>query len=347
MPTVSAARDQVLVRVQTQLVKDALAATGTGGVLSRREQDQLQRGDVLLGAAQELRRNGGAGAMVRVDPLVDTAARKVVGALDAVDKKGRGQGKISRAEAREAVAAHGDAGLRIGRAFELLTGQKLEARGGPSVALAADVQKALASRGFSVLSGLKSDEPSAWVQKKIEDALESWGGDAGLMTLGRLKVDGGSVHVATTTQWQRGKVTEMIGFFDAEGRALGRAHIVRDEDTYAMKMHATDLTGAPGAELASFAGGTPPAQAWVDALKAHLQTRFDNGEDLGVDISKAALPPALVAAYEFLERNTPDGTGLSRVSFQGQTAYVLHDYSCVSSHHVFSADGTRLETYSG
>ena len=346
MPTVSAARDQVLTRVQTELVKDALAAAGKGGVLSKAEQDTLHRDDVLKNAAMELRRNGGKGTVVRLAPLVDAAAAKVIGALDGVDKPGRGKGKISRAEARQAVATKGDAGFRIGRAFELLTGASLEAKGGASPALAAAVQRHLAAQGFATLSSLHADEPTSWVQKKIEDTLDTWGGD-GLMTQGRLKLDGQTVHVATATAWKRNSLTEVIGFFDGEGRALGRARIVRDEDSFAMQLHATDLAGQPGAALASFAGGTPPPKAWVDALKAHLKTKFDNGDDMGVDIGKAALPAALVPAYEFLERNTPDGTGLSRVDFQGATAYVLHDYSCVSSHHVFSADGTRLETYSG
>lgn len=346
MPTISAARDQVLTRVQTQLVKDALAASGKGGVLSKAEQDKLDRDDLLKSAAMELRRNGGKGAVVRLAPLVDAAANKVIGALDGVDKTGRGKGKISRAEAREAVASKGDAGFRIGRAFELLTGASLEAKGGASPVLAAAVQRHLAAKGFAVLSSLHSDEPTAWVQKKIEDTLEQWSGDC-VMTQGRLKLDGQTVHVATATVWKRNSLTEIIGFFDAEGRALGRARIVRDEDSFAMQMHETDLAGQPGATLASFAGGTPPPTPWVDALKAHLKTKFDNGDDMGVDIGTSALPAALVPAYQFLERNTPDGTGLSRVDFQGRTAYVLHDYSCVSSHHVFSADGTRLETYSG
>lgn len=346
MPTVSAARDQVLTRVQTQLVKDALAASGKGGVLSKAEQEKLDRDNLLKSAAMELRRNGGKGAQVRLAPLVDAAANKVIGALDGVDKSGRGKGKISLAEAREAVATKGDAGFRIGRAFELLTGASLEAKGSASPALAAAVQAHLSAKGFAVLSSLRTDEPTAWVQKKIEDTLGKWSSD-GLMTQGRFKLDGQTVHVATTTEWKRGSLTEIIGFFDAEGRALGRARIVRDNDTFAMKMHATDLAGQAGAALASTSAGTAPPQAWVDALKAHLKAKFDNGDDMGVDIGKSALPAALVPAYEFLVRNTADGTGLSRVDFQGATAYVLHDYSCVSSHHVFSSDGTMLETYSG
>lgn len=346
MPTVSAARDQILTRVQTQLVKDALAASGKGGVLSKAEQEKLDRDDVLKSAAMELRRNGGKGAQVRLAPLVDAAANKVIGALDGVDKPGRGKGKISRAEAREAVASKGDAGFRIGRAFELLTGASLEAKGGASPALAAAVQRHLAAQGFAVLSSLKADEPSAWVQKKIEDTLDTWGGD-GVMAQGRLKLDGQTVHVATATTWKRDTLIEIIGLFDGEGRALGRARIVRDNDSFTMQMHATDLAGQAGAKLASTSAGTPPPKAWVDALKAHLKTKFDNGDDMGVDIDTPALPAALLPAYQFLERNTPDGTGLSRVDFQGRTAYVLHDYSCVSSHHVFTADGAMLETYSG
>jgi hypothetical protein len=66
---------------------------------------------------------------------------------------------------------------------------------------------------------------------------------------------------------------------------------------------------------------------------------------LGTRIKRAELPPTVRAAFEFAERNTPDGVGLEKMTFQGKTAYAIHDYSCVSSVAIFSEEGKKLFSF--
>ncbi len=339
-------RDQLASRIHTQLVRDALAASNKGGVLSKAEEGKLER-TVLRDAAAELRRGGAA--VVRLEPWVDAAAAKVIGALDSIDKPGRGKGIISVAEAREAVATKGDAGFRIGHAFELLTGASLDGGGVVSPKLQRAVEQLVENQGFTVLSGLSADKPTAWVQKKIEDTLGAWGGD--LMTSGKIKMGDETVHVATALlPMKRTKLTEMIGFFDSEGRAIARAHIDRDDNSGELQMRSASLKGKTGSVLAAVPGpgATAPPKAWTDALKTEVETKYGNGDDLGPSIKRSALPSKeLLAAFEFAERNTPDGVGLERVSFQGRDAYAIHDYSCVSSVALYTPEGKQLFSLTG
>lgn len=348
MPTIRASRDQVISRAHTQVMKDAIAAMGKGGTLSKAEQDKLER-TLVRDTAQEMRwaiqrgeQANKKDKLVRLEPLVEKAVEKITIAVDGVDKPGKGKGFISLAEAREAVATKGDAGLRIGKAFELITGASLEVKGEASAALKKAVDKHIATAKFDVLEGLADtteQTPTAWVQSKIEDVLEKWGD--GLMSQGIAKIGGETVHVATTTTWERKKLVEHIGFFDAEGRVVGRASIERNEDTFALKMKSS--SGAVLAE-ASHKKTTAPAD-YVKALKDEVQKKYDDGEDLGARIKESALPDALRPIYNFMQRNTPDGTGIEKIRFQGRDAYAIHDYSCVSSVAVYSADGEQLMNF--
>ncbi|MBI4815680.1 MAG: hypothetical protein HY791_05470 [Deltaproteobacteria bacterium] len=341
----TAPRDQIVSRVATQVVKEAVAASGKGGVLSKAEQEKLKQSNLLRDAAQELRWAAGKGAVVRLDPWVDAAMAKVTGAVESVDKPGRGHGTISRAEARTAVATKGDAGARIGRAYEVLTGTTLESKGAVSPKLQQAVQELVENQKFSVLSVLRGSEPTAWVQSKIEGTLEKWGGD-GLMASGRIKVGSETVHVGTATTWAGSKLTELVGFFDKEGRPLVRAQIERDDETFALQLRSMSLDGKPQTLIASSPGDVqaPPAE-WVTGLEAELKAKYENGDDLGTRIKRAELPPTVRAAFEFAERNTPDGVGLEKMTFQGKTAYAIHDYSCVSSVAIFSEEGKKLFSF--
>ena len=334
-------RDQLVSRVHTQVQKEAEALAGKGGVLSKPEQEQMKDWTVLRDAAQAMRREG---KVVRVDAWVDAAVARVAGAVDAVDKPGKGHGTISRAEAREAVASKGDAGARIGRVFELLSGQKLAAKGNVKPALQSAVGALLAAQALEVLSGVKDAAPSAWVASKIEDALAKHT-DSGATVLGRLKVGEDTVYVATAARWGRNKIDETVAFFDNEGRLAGSALIERDDNTFALQMRALNADGTRGAVLASApaAAPAPSDPTWVTALKAEVERKYGNGDDLGVRIKASDLPNKdLRAMYAFLQRNTADGTGLEVISFQGKRAYAFHDYSCVSSVQVFSEGGELL-----
>ena len=217
--TISVARDTLVSRVHTQLQNDALQAAGKGKVLSKAEQEKLDAG-VLLDAARDLRREGAT--VVRLDAWVDAAMTRVTAALDKADAPGRGHGKISLVEARNASLTYNDVGPRIAKGFEVLTGKSLETTGAADPALASAVAALLVDKKFSVLEGLGSREPSKWASAKMEAALQSWGGEADITSSGSLVVGGKTVTVATSAVFGRDKTTELIGVFDKEGRTLGR-----------------------------------------------------------------------------------------------------------------------------
>jgi hypothetical protein len=341
----SISRDHLLTRVHTELVREAARIAGKGGVASKAELATVDNGSVLKDAEYALRRTDAK--VVRLEPWIDAAAQKVIGALDAVDKPGRGHGKISLAEAREAAASHRDAGARISRAWQLMAGRGLEASGAADPTLAAKVVAHIDAAGFGVLAAAKDREPSAWVHNKIEAALNAWGADEPT-AMGRLDVDGKKVWVATAPDFSGRDMVEHIGVFDDEGRALGRAKSRRDRDTFALTMSRLPVDGRGRAVVVASSASTSAADpAWVTSLTAALQAKHDDGEDRGARVKGSSLPAALQPIYQFLVRNTPDGTGVERIEHEGKTAYAIHLYECVSSVSVWTPDGQKVADFGG
>ena len=345
MPKNTVSRDRLLVRAHAELMKEARQIAGKGGVASKKELEKVDGRSLLKDAEYQLRRDAGA-KVIRLEPWVDAAAQKLIGALDAVDKKGRGHGTISLAEAREAAAARGDAGQRIRRAYEVLTGASLEPKGEASPARIAAAEAYLASQTFDAIAAPKDFEPTAWVRDRIEKKMEELGGES-LNAIGRFTLDGQPALIASSSRFDR-ELVEHLAVFDTEGRPLARAQITRDDDTYALTLKAVPLAGGAGTVIATSASsGHALPQAWVDALKADLDTKYGNGDDLGTRIRGSELPAALQPIYQFLVRNTPDGTGVEKIDFDGRTAYAIHLYECVSSATIWSEDGTKLADFTG
>lgn len=126
MPTIRAATTDLLARVNTQLGADAARAAGSNDLVSHAEQRTFGAG-VLQAAADEVRAAGGPGTRVVVDVLVQTAASKVASLLAQVNQpSGSGAGVVSMDEVRGLAALDADAGLRVARAYELITGRQVD-----------------------------------------------------------------------------------------------------------------------------------------------------------------------------------------------------------------------------
>lgn len=123
MPTVRASVSSVLAQLRAELEAEARRAAGSNSLISRAEEQQL--GDsVTREAAAEVRAAGGAGSTVTVDALVDAAEARLRAFIDGVNQtSGAGAATLSQAEIQAVAATHPEAGQRLARAYELLTGK--------------------------------------------------------------------------------------------------------------------------------------------------------------------------------------------------------------------------------
>ena len=125
MPQIRASLNTILQTVRQELARDAAHAAGNG-LLSKDEQRSLG-GGVLAEAAEELRAAAAPGARVTTDALVETASERIATLLGAVNQpSGTGASAVSQAEVRALVARHADAGQRVARAYELITGKRVD-----------------------------------------------------------------------------------------------------------------------------------------------------------------------------------------------------------------------------
>lgn len=128
--TVRATTLDVISRARDALRADAQAAAGNA-LLSQSEQGGLAPG-LLLDAAVAVRTQGGSGARVEVDALVMEASRQLEALLGTVNTSG--PSAVSQAEVRALHRANADAGMRVARAYELITGRHIDlpTSGGPT-----------------------------------------------------------------------------------------------------------------------------------------------------------------------------------------------------------------------
>ncbi|MCK6545843.1 hypothetical protein L6R52_08240 [Myxococcota bacterium] len=138
---IRAPKNEILSAVQAALRAEAEAAAGGNGVLSRAEQAAMPDG-LLEEAARKVREERGPGARVDVDAMAAKATRRTAALLGRVNQRsGAGAASISQ---REIQALHGidaEAGVRVARAYELLTGKPVEL--GPRSAPSASVLETL------------------------------------------------------------------------------------------------------------------------------------------------------------------------------------------------------------
>lgn len=112
----------VLTRTRDALRAEAQAAAGNA-LLSKVEQDALAP-SLLKDAAVAVRAQLGSGARVEVDAVVQEASRQLETLLGGVNT--RGPSAVSQAEVRALHSVNADAGLRVARAYELITGKHID-----------------------------------------------------------------------------------------------------------------------------------------------------------------------------------------------------------------------------
>jgi hypothetical protein len=132
MTTIRAPLSTVLSTVRQQLETEAKEAA-KNNLLSKSEQATLADG-VLKEAAETIRQEGGSGARVDTDVLVEKATSRMEALIGSVNQpSGSGAVFVSQAEVKALASAHPDAGVRVARAYELITGKKIDLGGAPPV----------------------------------------------------------------------------------------------------------------------------------------------------------------------------------------------------------------------
>lgn len=125
MPTIKAKVSQVLDEVRSQIARDARAVAGNS-VLSKAEQKKLADG-LVKEAAESLRAVAGSRGRVSTDALVEAATDRVASLLGQVNQRsGAGAAVVSKSEMEQLARLHSDAGMRVARAYEVITGKKIE-----------------------------------------------------------------------------------------------------------------------------------------------------------------------------------------------------------------------------
>jgi hypothetical protein len=126
MPTIRASKSDVLSHVHGDLLAEAEAAAGANRVLSKAEQAAMPEG-LLKKAAGWVREDGGPGTRVDVDAMVFKAARRMATLLGRVNQRsGAGAEAVSQREVHALAAQDGEAGARVARAYELITGKHID-----------------------------------------------------------------------------------------------------------------------------------------------------------------------------------------------------------------------------
>jgi hypothetical protein len=123
---IRAYKNDVLSSVHAELRAEAEVAAGSNGILSRAEQAAMPDG-LLKKAAGWVREDGGAGTRVEVDAMVAKATRRMATLLGRVNQRsGAGADTVSQREVQALHAMDNEAGARVARAYELITGKHIE-----------------------------------------------------------------------------------------------------------------------------------------------------------------------------------------------------------------------------
>jgi hypothetical protein len=129
MTTIRAPLSTVLSTVRAEIEKEAKEAAGANTLLSKNEQGQL-KDSITKTTADDIRAAGGPGTTVTVDKLVDAASSKMAALIGSVNQaSGSGAASVSQAEVKALAAANPDAGVRVARAYELITGKSVSLDG--------------------------------------------------------------------------------------------------------------------------------------------------------------------------------------------------------------------------
>lgn len=206
------------------------------------------------------------------------------------------------------------------------------------------------SKGIDAISGLEDADEDKFSDglkqglEKFASILGNADGDTLSWGARELKAGKDKLYVVTDFDWDKNK--ELVGFFDKSGKEVARARLDVNEKAAAIKMSWEAIEGkavkAPIGSPTEVKEVKLPANFAKD-LEAFVKAK--NGDELGgKDIAAKDMPAPIRRQYEFMERNTPDGVGAEKLTFKGIPVYVLHDYSCVSSAHFYTADGKKHYT---
>ncbi|MEW5848469.1 MAG: hypothetical protein AB2A00_06620 [Myxococcota bacterium] len=281
-------------------------------------------------------------------------------------RKATSDGEVSSTEAREIIKiASRTSGINAGErallekaiqsdAFDSYSKSIIEQgliRATPSVPGSAATTKAVMERinqhGLDALSGLKGidhDKLSPELMKSLErfsGILDQNDGDTVAYTARELKVGREKLVVVNDSN---GDSKELFGFFDHDGREVARLRLERTDEKIAVRWEQID--GKPGKEVATYSnGGERIPASFKRELAEFLRGRLENDGELGgQDVDAQDMPSPIRQQYEWMERNIADGTGAEVIKYEGRKLFVLHDYSCVSSSHFYTAKGTKVAT---
>lgn len=204
------------------------------------------------------------------------------------------------------------------------------------------VRRLVESKGPDVFSGLQGLTNSE-LPKAVQDSLERFSGVLDMQdgtSIPTMALGSGRDRVVVAADYN-GDKKELFGFFDMQGREIGRASLVHEDEKITMRWEGLD--GKPGKLIASYGNGGERVPA---AFKKDLTTYLKGLEErpTGKEVSAKALPDILRRHYEIMQRTIADGTSAETFTFQGQKLYLLNDWSCVSTQHVYTAKGTELAT---
>lgn len=217
--------------------------------------------------------------------------------------------------------------------------------------LAGEVQAQIKAKGLDFFTGLKDsnqDKLPAAVLKGMDKLGEILGeNDSGtiMYSARELKLGNETVYVANDSDYMS---RELIAVWDSKGHELARVQVTRNDD-FELTLKWLKADGKPGETI----GRTPSAAddrfpaGWIARASAELEERVGRGDDAGKDVAEKSLPPAVRHQYDFLKSIASDSTGVMTFEFEGKKAYILADYSSVTSWHAVGSNGRKLFDYTG
>ncbi len=216
----------------------------------------------------------------------------------------------------------------------------------PSVRLDEAVRAAITKAGFGFLTSLKavSDES---LPQKVAEVLEVFGEQNSASgqgcTIGGLKIGKQQVYVFGGANEDGAVVFVAV---DAKGKELARGHITGD-DQLCLTMKFVNADGKPGATVCTMEYGKRgdiTDATWIAKAKAAFMA-MNHKDDFGDDVEGQKLPPAVTAQFDFLARRASDTYGVRAFTIDGTKAYLLCDFSSVTTYYAVAPNGRLLFDY--
>ena len=213
----------------------------------------------------------------------------------------------------------------------------------PTVRLDQAVRAAITKAGFGFLTSLKPVSDEALPQK-VAEVLEVFGETNGASgqgcSIGALKIGKQQVYVLGGANEDGAVVFTAV---DSKGKELAQGQITAD-DQFRLTMKFVNADGKPGATVCTMQydkKGDITDAAWIAKAKAAFLAT-EHRDDFGDDVEGKKLPPAVTAQFDFLSRRASDSFGVRAFTIDGTKAYLLCDYSSVTSYYAVAPNGRLL-----